>query len=97
MKGRMGGRSSDTRHVDSQQFGSSPNYNIAHYTSFCPMSSSDEMPALVSSSEDEEGGEVKPDSESSDSGFEGSTTAQSVMARAAQNQIPDLGPKPMTF
>ena len=31
-----------------------------------------EMPALVSSREDEEGGDVKPDSEASDSGSEGS-------------------------
>ena len=64
--------SGDTHHVDSQSFGSSPNYDTAYYTTPGPMSSSDEMPALLSSSEDEEGGEVKPDSESSDSGSEGS-------------------------
>ena len=58
--------------ADSQSFGSSPNYNTAHYTTLSPMSSSGEMPTLVSSSEDEEGGGVKPRTKPSDSGCEGS-------------------------
>ena len=62
----------DTHHDDSQSFGSSPNYNTAHYTTLGPMSTSDEMPPLVSSREDEEGGEVNPRTKHSDAGSEGS-------------------------